>query len=432
MWTGRVRLAIGNLSVKALSLGLERACRFAIIVACAPALGQASFGRFVFASTATTLLALGTDLGLGVWTTRALARSRRDGAQVVAVGLGLRVLASVPYGLAVAAVARFIAGGEARTAMVLLGIAALAGAFVDHFAAILRGYERFVDEARLNASRALLTAAAGLFTLAAHRKLPALCMALAAASTASFVYGAATVLRLHPVSAREARAAFDGRSARAALGQSLPIWVAGLLSVLYFKVDTLFLQSLAGEAELGAYGAAYKLFEGGMVIPAVLLSVTFPQLARAHADPPEQRRLERHVVAILLGLGLSVGAILLLGGTPLVRILFGRGFDRSVPSLAVLALGVPFLFVNYGLTHFLVARDMGRTASFFALAMLVLNVVLNLLLVPRALGPGAAWATVLTEVALTACCLGALRTTSAPSRTLPSVPGATRTDRRAA
>ncbi|MES1209717.1 MAG: polysaccharide biosynthesis C-terminal domain-containing protein [Pseudomonadota bacterium] len=40
--------------------------------------------------------------------------------------------------------------------------------------------------------------------------------------------------------------------------------------------------------------------------------------------------------------------------------------------------------------------------------MLVVNVTANLLVVPRQGGPGAAWATLLTEVVLTICCLAAL------------------------
>jgi O-antigen/teichoic acid export membrane protein len=428
----QLRDAIGNLSLKALSLGLERGCRLIVVLASASVVGQAAFGRFVYASTWTALLALGTDLGLGVWTTRALARSRGDGGQVVRVGLTLRGLAAVPYGFAIAAVARFVVRGEARAAMVFLGVAALANAFVDHFGAVLRGTERFKDEARLNGSRALLTAAAGTVSLTVGRSLVSLCAGLAAASLASCVYGASILLRLYPLKKSSRRARIDWALAGVALRQSLPLWFAGLLSLLYFKVDTFFLGSMAGDAELGAYGAAFKLFEGAMILPSVLLSVTFPRLARAHDDPPSQRRLERQLATLLLALGLVTGAVCLAGGAPLVRVIFGPGFDRAVGPLRILALGLPLLFLNFGLTHFLVARDMGRTTTLFALMMLVLNVALDLALIPRGWGPGAAWATVLTELALTACCLGVLRMGVVPARTLPSVQEAPRRDRRAA
>jgi O-antigen/teichoic acid export membrane protein len=424
----RLREAIRNLSVKALSLGLERACRLFVVVASAPVLGQTAFGRFVFASTVTGLLAFGTDLGLAVWTTRSLARRHGDGNQIVALGLALRGFAALPYALGVAAVAAFAVQGEARAAIVLLGVAALVNAFVDHLGAILRGRERFTDEARLNTWRAVLTAAAGLGALTTGRSLESLCGALAAASVASCGYGWFTLTRLYPL--RKLRLRLDRSLLQTTLGQSLPIWVAGLLSMMYFKVDTVFLRFFVGDAELGAYGAAFKFFEGAMVVPAVVLAVTFPQLARSHHDPPAQRRLEGQVGAGLLGLGLLVGGACLFGGAQLVRIIFGPGFGRAVPSLRILALGLPLLYLNYGLTHFLVARDMQRATSWFALLMLVFNVALDVALIPRASGPGAAWATVLTELALTACCLAALAQVRGEAVTPPlrSVPAAPRTD----
>lgn len=414
MTAGRgLRDALGSVSLKALSLGLERICRLVVVIASAPLLGQAAFGRFVFASTVTTLLALGTDLGLGVWTTRALARDPGGGAAVVRVGLALRGLAALPYTLAIAGVAWLGVRGETRGAIALLGVAALVNAFVDHFSAILRGYERFRDEAGLNASRAVLTALFGFAALRVGRSLGGLCAALTLASLGSCIYGIAILFRSGPPE-RAASRGMNRLLARSALRQSLPIWIAGFLSLLYFKVDTLFLRAFAGDAELGAYGAAYKFFEGAMIVPAVLLAVAFPRLSRAHRDPAVQRRIEWQLGVLLFALGFAAGAVCFFGGSALVKLTFGVDFRRAVASLDVLAFGLPLLFLNFGLTHFLLARDMGRATSLLSLAMLALNVVLNLSLVPQRSGPGAAWATVLTEVALTLGCLGALRESAAP------------------
>ncbi|MBV9945345.1 MAG: flippase [Myxococcales bacterium] len=427
--------ALRNLSVKALSLGFERVCRLAVVILSARVLGQAAFGRFVFASTATALLALGTDLGLGVWTTRSLARRGGDDDRVIRFGLLARATAAVPYGLAVAALAAWAEPGEARWAIVFLGIAALLNAFVDHVSAVLRGHERFTREARLNSVRAVLTLALGFSGLALGRTLAAVCVGLAAAAVGSLLYGAAALGSAHPgaLRARRSGPAIDGALVRGALRESLPIWVAGLFSMLYFKVDTLLLGPIAGDAELGAYGAAYKFFEGAMILPAVLLAVTFPRLARAHGYPRAQRRLERRVTALLLAMGLCVGAVFLGAGRPLVHLVLGGSFERALPSLRVLACGVPLLFLNFGLTHFLVARDRGRATQWLSMAMLGINVTLNALLIPRAGGPGAACATVLTELALTAGCLAALRLAPAPVQALrPSAPEAPRTGQRAA
>jgi PST family polysaccharide transporter len=394
-----VRAAARNLVWKALSSSLEKVCRLVLVIVAAPVLGQTVFGRFQFATTVTTMLALGTDLGLGLWTTRELARSRAAAQSIVGTTLKTRALVTLPYAGVTALVALAVRG-DARDAILLFGVSALASAFVDHFAAILRGHERFGDEARLNAARALSTFGFGLSALWLGRSLLMLAAGMTIASVASCAYGLAIV--------GPARGVFDARLARTAVRESLPIWLAGLLSMVYFKGDTILLRWLVGESELGAYGAAYKIFEGSQLLPAVLMAAAFPPLARARGDRERRRQWEGMMAGLLLGLGLGVGLLFHAGQARIITTLFGGGFARAVPSLAILALAVPLMYLNCGLTHFLIARDLGGRIFVFAAAMVLLNVGVNLIAIPRWGGPGAAWATVLTEVALTGCCLFAL------------------------
>ena len=116
----------------------------------------------------------------------------------------------------------------------------------------------------------------------------------------------------------------------------------------------------------------------------------------------------------------------------LVGWVFGPAFHRAGGSLRILALGVPLLYLNFGLTHYLVARDRERVTTWLALMMLALTVALDVLLIPRRQGPGAALATVLAEIALTACCLGALGARGAAARRPRLAQASPRTDRTAA
>jgi len=400
------RTALGNLVIKALSVPVEKACRLVLVVVAARLLGVAALGSYQFAFTATAMLALCTDLGMGVWTTRALARDRTRAPAIVATALRLRVFASWPY-LVVVAVAAALAGpGDTRRALVLLGLAALVNAYVDYLLAIFRGFERLADEAHLNVARAVFISIGGLGGLALGRSVAALSAGLFGAMLVVGAYGLRMLRRGFGLDVRAGR--FDRELWRAAAAEALPLWVATLFSLLYFKGDVVILKAVAGDVEVGAYSAAYKIFEGLMIVPSVVLAATFPPLARANGDPERQRRWEAALVALLLALGLGVGAALYLASDRLIGVVYGAGFARAVPSLRVLAGALPILFLNFGLTHFLIARDLGRRNLLFAALMLVVNVAANLILVPRMLGPGAAWATLLTEVALAICCALAL------------------------
>jgi O-antigen/teichoic acid export membrane protein len=392
--------------IKALSVPVEKACRLLLVWVAARILGAAAFGSYQFAFAATAMLAVCTDLGMGVWTTRALARDRTRAPAIVATALRLRLVASFPY-LVVVALASALAGpGDTRSALAWLGMAALVNAFVDYLLAIFRGFERLTDEAHLNVARALFISVGALGALALRPTVAALSAGIFVGMLGVGGYGLRLLQRGYGLDVRAGR--FDRELWRSAAAEALPLWLATLFSLLYFKGDVVVLKAFAGDAEVGAYSAAYKIFEGLMIVPSVVLAATFPPLARAKDDPERQRRWEAALVTLLLALGLGVGAALYAASDRLVAKVYGAGFERAVPSLRVLSGALPILFLNFGLTHFLIARDLERRNLLFAALMLVVNVVANLVLVPRRFGPGAAWATLLTEVALTICCALAL------------------------
>jgi O-antigen/teichoic acid export membrane protein len=425
-----VRTALSNVVWKALCLSVEKVSRLLLVIACAPILGQAAFGRFQLATTVTLLLGLVMDRGLGVWTTRTLARSRLGAGTLVVTVLRLRALAALPY-VALSALAAIVVGpGDLRLTILLLGLAGLASAFVDHVVAVMRGYERLGDEARLNGGRALLVLVAGIGALWRWGTLAALAAGVAAGTLAAAAFGLWMLRRRYRLLTSVEPGAFDPALARAATREALPIWLAGLLSMLYFKGDTLILQALAGDSALGAYSAACKVFEGSMLIPAVLVAAIFPPLSRAHRDQERRGLWESRTFGVLLALGLLVSVVCYTAATPIVAALFGPRFEAAVPSLRILALGIPLLHVNYGLTHFLIARDLGHKNLVFAAWMLAINITLNLVAIPRLGGPGAAWATVLTEAALTVCCLATLSSRRAMAASSLSGPAATSKERR--
>ncbi len=403
-----LRHVLSNVLFKAVSLPLEKVCRFLLVIVTARVLGQVSFGRFQFAATLTILLALGTDLGLGLWTTRALARDRTRAAAIVGTGLRVRTLAAIPYLIVIVGVALALGPGDTRLSILLLGVCALVDGYVDHFGGVLRGYERFDDETRLTATRALLLAILGVGAVWLGRSLVWLAVGMTLASLASGAYGLWIIGRRYRLPTPFDGGAFDRALARVAIREALPFWAAGLFSLLYFKGDTVLLRVMAGEAELGAYSAAFKIFEGSLLVPVILMTAVFPTLARAHGDAERQRRWETGLAAMLLGLGLLAGTGCYLGSARIVGLAFGPAFGPAGDSLRVLAVGIPFMYVNNGLLHFLIARDLGSRNLVFGGAMLVVNVVANALLIPRLGGPGAGWATVITEVALCGCCVVAL------------------------
>jgi PST family polysaccharide transporter len=408
-----IRTLLQSLFFKALPSPLEKACRLLLVVVAAPMLGAAAFGTYQFATTIGVLLSTGAELGLGTWTTRAVARDVARAAPIVSAGMRLRLGTVTPALIVLALIALAQGKDEARTAVAILGAAALASSFVDYLGAVLRGYEDFRREAMTNVARALLTTGGGLGGLLVTRSLTGLAAGLLFGALMSAAVGGAA-LYLRSDEGRGGRLTErdpPSTAARIPMGELLPLWLAGLLSTLYFRCDVVLLRAFVGDAEIGYYGAAYRIFEATTIVPATLMAVAFPRLAQAGQSASRAggwTRLEVQLLAALGGLGLAAGAGLHLASDRLVSLTFGADFARAATSLRILSVSAPFLFLNFGVTFFLFARGLERRYLGIVGAMFALNVATNLVAIPRSGGPGAAWATLVTEAALALACALAL------------------------
>jgi O-antigen/teichoic acid export membrane protein len=401
------RRVVANMVAKGTAFAVEKGAQLVLVVAAGRALKEAGFGRFSFATNLAVLLAFVTDLGLTTWTTRALAREPGRAATVLGTGLRLRLAAAVPVGLALAAVALGVDDRGLSVAVLALGVAYLARGLCDHARSVFRAHERLGDEGKLNAAIAVLGTVAGISGLSlGGGRLGGLAVGVMAGALVGAVYGFTLLGRNYGAWAGPGDRALAWRMLR----EALPFYLAGAFTLVYARADVLLLKLLSTDAEVGAYRAAGQLVDVVKQLPVLLMTATFPQLARGYQDSRAGlARTERALIGLLLGGGLLIGATLGVAADPIIMLLFGAEFARAVPALRVLAAAVPLAFVNCGALHFFVARDRGSLNVAFAAAMVAVSAGMNLALDHRMGAVGAAAATVVTEAMLCACCLYALR-----------------------
>ena len=179
----------------------------------------------------------------------------------------------------------------------------------------------------------------------------------------------------------------------------LPFALAFVITTIYFKIDVPILDFLRGDREVGIYGAAYKPFEALLFIPISMFNVVFPLLAIYHREGSGRLvwAVGKFYKSLLtLGWPITIGLFLMSGA---FRVIYQ--FADSEPALRILALGVVFMFVSNAFIAALNAVDRQVMFTWAALGSMIVNVVLNVVLIPPFGYLGASWATVLTEVALT-------------------------------
>ncbi|HXA43624.1 MAG TPA: flippase [Candidatus Solibacter sp.] len=380
---------------------LSKVFVFAVVLIVIRSMREANYGRFTSLVVYAALVSIALDLGLRPLFTREVAKDRTRLSPYLNSILSLKLTLSIPVlGILFGAVA--------------LGLPSLVPFVVPTFALLIAtsfsnqlratfyamGQLRYEGIAILGESLVLLAAA----TVVAVLRLPwwFFLWAYAASYTFTVIYSVVViVLRFGH------RFAFDLQMARLSMlaRESLPFGLTFIISTLYFKIDVPILNVFTTFVAVGIYSAAYKYLEAVVFVPQTLMDPVFPalsQLAHENIDRLGGAVVKVYKMLAAVGTPVAVGMVVL--APPIIRYTI-PAFEKAIPVLQVLALGVVFLFVNNVFIYTLNAMGRQSDSTRLALMSLVVNVVLNLILIPLP-SPvyggymGAAWATVLTEVGL--------------------------------
>lgn len=191
--------------------------------------------------------------------------------------------------------------------------------------------------------------------------------------------------------------------------------LAAVLVSIYYRIDAILLLRLSGPEEAGYYGAAYRLFDQARTLPTAVLIPLAPMLARQLADHKRvlgdlDRRFRELGVTGGLGLALvTIGA-----SYPVVLVTMGSRYERSITLAMLLGVSLAWSIVAYTAGYKAIsARLEGRYVLIAAFGV-VLNVGLNLVLIPPFDAEGAAVATLVTELATVMAYLSITRPFSEP------------------
>lgn len=199
------------------------------------------------------------------------------------------------------------------------------------------------------------------------------------------------------------------------LRRSWPIGVSILFNLVYFKADTLILSFTRTQAEVGLYGAAYRVLEVIVTVPFMYAGVLLPLIARAWSSGDKTRfgRLLGHSydAMTILAAPIVVGVILL--ATRGMTLVAGDDFAASGGVLRILILAAAVIFFGTVSSYAVVALDVQRKMMPVYFAIAAVTLVGYILLIPRYGMWAAAWLTVFSEtcVAVGSTVL-ALRTSS--------------------
>jgi O-antigen/teichoic acid export membrane protein len=382
-----------------------RLFQFALIYAAQRILGPADYGVITYGLAVGVVLAPATDLGLQLIITREVARSEQIAPRVSGIGLTLKLLLTIGVLIALVPISLQRPAG-AVFATFTLGVSVVGVSFAEYFGYVFRGLRRVELDALLTLWLRLGVFTFGTAALLLWPSVNGVSLAYLIGSSLAAAAGYAWLRRRFFTPKLHA----SRLASSALLRQALPLGGAILLSIAYTRTAVFLLDAFSSSTAVGEYGVALRLTEPLALIPSAIMAAVFPTLTHklAQTGYASTRTLRRKTIGVLslAGLLIAVGGVLL--GPWLIQFLYGTQYAGSTLPLQLLAVAALPIFINYALTHFLVARRQQRLNLSFNAAIFVINLVLCSWLIPR-FGPGgAALSILLSELTLLALCSIAL------------------------
>lgn len=168
---------------------------------------------------------------------------------------------------------------------------------------------------------------------------------------------------------------------------------------LYYKADIFLLNFLKTQREIGIYSAGNKFLDSLMFIPASYNTVSTPLFAKLSKSDNNVflRKIKKDIV-LLYGLGLSISlAVFTLSPWFLTWFLKGD-YVQSIRVVRIVIFALPFILVTSVFFNALYVYRRAYLVLILFISQTVINIVLNIIFIPKFSYIASAYITVTSEV----------------------------------
>jgi PST family polysaccharide transporter len=191
---------------------------------------------------------------------------------------------------------------------------------------------------------------------------------------------------------------FNTEYAQKLLRECWPLILSGIIILLYMRLDQVMIGRMLSAAAVGLYSVSVKFSELWYFIPTVFANSFFPKLIKIKGDGTQYKNVCLKLLKVLFIISFSIAVILSLFAEKLIGSLYGHSFIASAFALKISIWTAIFVFWGVAAGNMLVIENLNKHNLYKSLQGLVLNIVLNLILIPRMGINGAAIATLISQI----------------------------------
>ena len=195
----------------------------------------------------------------------------------------------------------------------------------------------------------------------------------------------------------------SAHKARELLTSSSSFIISGLMVSIYACTDRLMLKQMLDEASVGHYSLASSISVMWTFVLSAIIDSLYPGIVQSYGQNTlEFQRKNRQLYAMVFYLSIFMSLLICIFARPLVEILYGSAYRPAVSPLRIVVWYTAFSYLGVARNAWIVCENKQKYLKYIYFGAALINVILNLLFIPRWGASGAAAASLITQIATTA------------------------------
>ena len=185
------------------------------------------------------------------------------------------------------------------------------------------------------------------------------------------------------------------------LKKSFPYALVTLLMACYYRMDSVMLERMlpegVGAAQSGIYASAFRLLDVLTMIAYLFSVILLPLFSKMLKQKEDVVPIVRTSFSFLFLFSVSAVVILYAFREPLIQLFYAEHVEESVAVFGFIIFGLIPISMNYLFGTLLTANGSMKQLNITAAIGIVINVAVNLILIPKMLATGSAVASFCTQ-----------------------------------
>ena len=364
-------------------------------------LGVEEYGQLSFALTFTSFFAVSLDLGLSTLFVREVSRKKELLKNYTSNILGIKFILAILNVFILLIIINVFQEHflvDVKSLIYFFIIYTILVNFNIFFKSLFQAIEKMQYEAYVRIIQSFALFALGVIFILFNYSIAWIAVAYVLSGFIGFLINIVIIIR-RKISFLKPR--FNIKLYKDLLKESWPFALSIIFNIIYFKIDIIMLGFLKTNIDVGLYVAAYNIVILFYYLPQTVSSALLPIISRLFLTNREKlisvykQLFDYHYI-----FGVFFSLLLFIESKEIINLLFGSDYASAHIVLKILSIAIIFKYIAYisGIT--LTSINKQKTRTKYQGITTVINIGLNIVLIPYIGIIGAAISTVVTEMFL--------------------------------